>query len=150
MPRGPRVGGERHPGNECAWIAELQVRKRVRIKERAVDIIVLVEQITHQPEQRDVLCHLVGRVQVYGPIGRCFRVLIGLVADQPLAAYDINVGADFPRVGDPVFSVGLEAEIRGIPVRWSPGMTLIVPVTGSANGVFGDDSVSVLRNVAST
>src|SRR5580700_5891501 len=51
-------------------------------------------------------------MQVHGPVGRDPRVLIGFIADQPLTANDVEVGAEFPWIGDLVIGTGLEAIAR--------------------------------------
>ena len=56
----------------------------------------LVEQVVHQPEHLHLLAELIGRMQVDEPIGRQLLVLVGIVADEILAADGDEIGADFP------------------------------------------------------
>src|SRR5580692_1668170 len=72
----------------------------------------LVEKITNQAEQLDVFRKLIGGMQVRRPIGRQLRILVRFVADKPLIADDVEVGAEFPWIGDLVIGAGLEAIAR--------------------------------------
>src|SRR5580704_11596966 len=49
-------------------------------------------------------------MQVHHPIGGDFGVLVRFIADDPLAAYNIEIGAEFPWAGDLVLSAELKAE----------------------------------------
>ena len=53
------IGGERHTGQEGARIGEIEIGNRICLEERAVYIIMLIEQIADQPEQLDILGKLI-------------------------------------------------------------------------------------------
>src|SRR6516164_4261404 len=51
-------------------------------------------------------------MQVHDPISWQFRILVSLITNKPLAAKDIEVGAEQPRIGDPILAAELEAVVR--------------------------------------
>src|SRR5438105_13757563 len=71
----PRVGGERHSGNEGTGIREVQERNLVGVEESPGCVKVLIEQVLHEAERLDVLRKLIGRMQVDDPIGGHLRIL---------------------------------------------------------------------------
>src|SRR5215469_3473612 len=51
-------------------------------------------------------------MQVHDPVSRQFWILVSLITNKPLAAKDIEVGAEQPRIGDPILTAELEAVVR--------------------------------------
>src|SRR4029077_16498105 len=61
---------------------------------------------------RAVFAFLLRRNADSRPSRRVASVLIRLVADQPLTADDVQVGPEFPGIGDLIFAAELETEVR--------------------------------------
>src|SRR5262249_18297082 len=107
----PGIDRKRHSRQHAAWIgkgedvviAQRGVIEAAGIENRARGIIALVEQVLYQPEQLNILRHLIRGVQVDDPVGRNLRIDVGVVAQQVLAADIVEIGAELPRIGERVF-----------------------------------------------
>ena len=60
-------------------------------------------------------------MQVHDPVGGQLRILVRLIADQPLTADDVQVRSEYPRIGDLIFAAELETEVRdaGYVIAWN-------------------------------
>src|SRR5262249_12688349 len=76
--------------------------RRLRIEERAEGREFAIEQVVYDPINLQLLGELVRAVQVRDPVVREFGVLVGVVANEPLAADPDDVGAEFQLRRDPV------------------------------------------------
>src|SRR5215470_8813109 len=106
------IGREWYARHEGAGVSQIQIRNFRSVEERAVDVIVAVEQILYQAEQFDVLRHLVGRVQVHHPVSRNFWILVRRIAYEVLTADDIEISPELPWIGDLIFRPDLETKVR--------------------------------------
>lgn len=81
----------------------------------------LIEKILHKAKDLHVLVDLVGAMQIDHPIGRHLRILVGLIANQVLAANGVQVRAHFPNVFKADFETLLrnrrDAEPRKAEIR---------------------------------
>src|SRR6516162_4072859 len=109
--------------------------RRLRIEERAEGREFAIEQVVYEPVNLQLFGELVRAVQVRDPVVGELGVLVGVVANEPLATDPDDVGAEFQLRRDPV----IDATFDLMPRIWSPGLTKIFP-SASAKGLFGDAS----------
>src|SRR5262249_47269232 len=76
--------------------------RRLRIEESAEGREFAVEQVVYEPVDLPLLGELVRAVQVRDPVVGELRVLVGVVANKPLATDPDDVGAEFQLRRDPV------------------------------------------------
>src|SRR5215468_8720063 len=76
--------------------------RRLRIEERAEAREFAIEQVVYDPVNLQLLRELVRAVQVRDPVVGELGVLVGVVANEPLAADPDDVGAEFQLRRDPV------------------------------------------------
>src|SRR3984893_14817818 len=93
------VEGDRLQGCDRARIGSKNDWRRIlgigaNIEEGAKGRVSVVEDIVDEPEELNVLVHLIGSVEVRDPIERQLRVLVGVVANKILGARDEHIGAE--------------------------------------------------------
>src|ERR1700712_5328782 len=69
----------------------------------------VIEDIVRSGVNLETLQDLIRRMQVENRIGRQSRCLIGLIADEILAAYEQRIASHLERVGDRIIEAGLDA-----------------------------------------
>src|ERR1700686_1681385 len=90
----------------------MQRRHRSRIEERAVGVIMLVEEILYATEELAVSRNFVRGAQIHNIIGRNLRVPIGNLAFQILASDGDNVRTGFPFLRNSVVHSSFETMPR--------------------------------------
>src|SRR5215470_15787389 len=103
-----------HPHVDREWlrrrdrtVVEKHVRyrdrdRRLRIEEGAESRELAIEQVVYEPVNLHLLGELVRAVQVRDPVVGELGVLVGVVANEPLATDPDDVGAEFQLRRDPV------------------------------------------------
>src|ERR1700746_4079562 len=76
--------------------------RRLRIEEGAVSRELAIEQVVYEPVDLHLLRDLVRAVQVRDPVVRELRILVGVVANKPLATHPNDVGAEVQLRREPV------------------------------------------------
>jgi len=98
-------------------VVEQHVRQRVRdrrlrIEEGAEGREFAIEQVVYDPVDLPLLGELVRAVQVCDPVVGELGVLVGVVANEPLAADPDDVGAEFQLRRDPVVDAPFDLVLR--------------------------------------
>src|SRR6516162_2851783 len=94
--------------------------RRLRIEESAHGREFAIEQVVYEPVDLQLLGELVRAVQVRDPVVGEFGVLVGVVANKPLATDPDDVGAEFQLRRDPVIDATFDLMPRyaGDLVAW--------------------------------
>src|SRR6516162_4262639 len=94
--------------------------RRLRIEESAESREFAIEQVVYEPVNLQLLRELVRAVQVRDPVVGELGVLVGVVANKPLATDPDDVGAEFQFRRDPVIDATFDLVPRyaGNPLAW--------------------------------
>src|SRR6516165_6559875 len=95
--------------------------RRLRIEERAEGREFAIEQVVYEPVNLQLFGELVRAVQVRDPVVGELGVLVGVVANEPLATDPDDVGAEFQLRRDPVIDATFDLMPRnaGDLVTWT-------------------------------
>jgi len=86
--------------------------RRLRIEEGAESRELAIEQVVYEPVDLQLLRELVRAVQVRDPVVRELGVLVGVVANKPLATDPNDVGAELQLRREPVVDPTFDLMLR--------------------------------------